>query len=106
MAARRTGTNPLTTHRCPSCRAPVLRQVVEVLAVTADATPRPPGHNPFDDPNHLTWCNPPTKYGPPRLRWIYRSTHPPNCPHPHHKDHQCTGRHPPADTTEQTDRLF
>lgn len=77
--------------RCRACRAPVLRQFVECLGVTADPTPITPGtDNRIRGPNRLVWCLPPPRTGTtPRLRWIHPSIHPPDCPHPHHPDHEC-----------------
>jgi hypothetical protein len=92
---RRSPAPPTTgAAHCGACGAPVLRQLVEVLAVVADATPIPPGtDHQIRGPNRLTWCAPPPRTGgPPRLRWIHRATHPPTCPHPHHADHHCGGR--------------
>lgn len=107
MTARtRRSAAPATTGptRCGACGAPILRQLVEVLAVTADATPIPAGTDTtIRGPNRLTWCAPPPRYGtgPPRLRWVHLAYHPPDCPHPHLADHQCTGHRPPAAPTEQ-----
>lgn len=86
---------PGTTDRCPGCGAPVIRQLVDVLNVTADAEPIPPGTDAdHRGPDRLIWCLPPARWSTPRLRWIYRSTHPKDCPHPHHPDHQCPARQP------------
>jgi hypothetical protein len=82
--------------RCGACGMSILRQFVDVLTVTVNATPIEPGTDAqHRDPHHLTWCVPPQATGPPRLRWIY-GWHPPNCPHPHHAEHRCTQPHPPA----------
>ncbi|MFJ1995276.1 hypothetical protein [Streptomyces asiaticus] len=87
---RRTGRTGADT-RCPSCRAPILRQLVEVLAVTADLTPLTPAEqDQARGPNRLIWCLTQRPHSPPRLRWI-TAWHPHNCPNPHVADHQCTG---------------
>ncbi|WP_406338232.1 hypothetical protein OG987_13255 [Streptomyces sp. NBC_01620] len=85
--------------RCPSCSAPVLRQLVgdrAALTVTADLRSLTPEQQAAArTPNRLIWCL--KTGGPhsrPRLRWTGRS-HPTDCPHPHVTDHQC----PPAEPT-------
>lgn len=89
--ARAPRTHRADDSRCRTCGAPTIRQHVEVLTVTADATPIEPGTDTqARGPNRLTWCRPPSTWSTPRLRWIY-STHPQQCPHPHHADHQCPG---------------
>lgn len=102
---RRSATSPA----CGACGTPLIRQFVEVLQATADLQPIPAGtDHQHRTPHRLIWCAPPTRTGtgPPRLRWILPSTHPPNCEFPHHADHQCSPHRPPADTTEQTPALF
>ncbi|MGH3587670.1 MAG: hypothetical protein ACRDQ0_15250 [Pseudonocardia sp.] len=96
MTRRRAAAHGTGNGRCPTCRALVLHQLVEVLTVTADPRPLTPAEQEtLRGPNRLIWCAPPSRTGgPPRLRWIYRS-HPPDCPHPHLADHHC----PPADPT-------
>lgn len=101
MAARtRRAPAPTGTGRCGTCRAPVIAQLGGVLDILVDAEPIPAGADAtIRGPNRLTWCAPPVRHGPLRLRWVY-PTHPPDCPHPHHADHQCTPR-TPADPLEQ-----
>ncbi|MFJ3590115.1 hypothetical protein ACIQUY_31845 [Streptomyces sp. NPDC090231] len=91
--AGRAGKKGGDDSRCPSCSAPVLRQLVgtrAALTVTADLTPLTPTQQAeLRTPHRLIWC---LKTGPhtaPRLRWIGGS-HPPDCPHPHVTDHHCT----------------
>lgn len=93
----RTRRSPATTGtRCGACGTPVIRQTGDVIPVLVDADPIEPGTDAaIRGPNRLTWCAPPTlSGGPPRLLWVYTG-HPPDCPHPHHADHACTGRTPP-----------
>ncbi|MEE4546492.1 hypothetical protein V2S66_31570 [Streptomyces sp. V4-01] len=110
MATRRAGTasTTATAARCPSCGAGLIRQPGEVIPVTVDATPIPTGTDPqIRGPNRLTWCAPPARSGgPPRLLWVYPGGHPPDCPHPHHADHQCTTRPAPAAAPQPADTLF
>ncbi|MFD8866054.1 hypothetical protein ACFV1F_17045 [Streptomyces sp. NPDC059590] len=88
---RRSGRTGAADSRCPSCRAPVIRQLVEVLTVTADPTPLTPDEqHAARGPNCLIWCLIQRPHSPPRLRWI-TAWHPPNCPNPHVAEHQCPG---------------
>ncbi|MEU5608410.1 hypothetical protein AB0H03_06580 [Streptomyces sparsogenes] len=88
---RRSGRTGAADSRCPSCRAPILRQLVEVLTVTADLTPLTPAEQEqARGPNRLIWCLTQRPHSPPRLRWI-TAWHPTACPHPHVADHQCPG---------------
>lgn len=104
MTAR---TRHSATTRCGACGAPLIRQPGDVIAIAVDTQPIPAGADAtIRGPNRLTWCNPPTRSGTTRLRWIYPG-HPPDCPHPHHADHQCTGRHPaPAPAEQPQGALF
>jgi hypothetical protein len=104
MAAR---TRHGATTRCGACGSPILRQPGEVIPVVVDQDPIPPGSDPqIRSPNRLTWCAPPPLGpGPPRLLWVYPG-HPPDCPHPHHADHQCTTRRPPAAAPPAANTLF
>lgn len=90
------------TSTCPACRAPIYRHQVGPITVTADTTPITPGtdHH-IRSPHRLTWCLPPATWSTPRLRSAHPATHRPDCPHPHHADHQCPGPQP-ATRTEQT----
>lgn len=103
MAAR---TRRGADSRCGACGAHLIRQPGEVIPVAVDAEPIPPGSDPqIRGPNRLTWCAPPGPGNQPgRLLWIYPG-HRPDCPHPHHADHQCATRRPPAATTT-ADTLF
>lgn len=83
------------TTKCPTCRAPLIRQLVghtAALTVTADLRPLTPTEQAtLRTPNRLIWCLHQTSpHTPPRLRWIHH-WHPTNCPHPHVTDHQCPG---------------
>lgn len=80
-------------HRCPRCRAPILRQLVgriAALTVTADLTPLTPSEQAaVREPNRLIWClRRASPYTPARLAWTGRD-HPATCPHPHVTDHRC-----------------
>jgi hypothetical protein len=95
--ARRAAAPGGTHTSCPGCRAPIHRQTVEALRVTADLTGITPAEETAvrTDPNRLTWCLHPTAAGPARLRWIY-PWHPPDCPHPHVPCHRCPPTEPDA----------
>lgn len=78
-------------HRCPSCRARVLTQLVgrtAALNVTADLTPLTPAQQAeLYTPHRLIWCL--YRAGPhTRLRWIGQH-HPADCTHQHVTEHQC-----------------
>ncbi|MFD6415965.1 hypothetical protein [Streptomyces sp. NPDC060194] len=96
MAARRSGS---ADSRCPTCRAPVIRQWttgVAALQVTVDATPQPLTREQqatARGPNSLIWCLHQPQIGPPRIRWTGR-WHPPDCPHPHVAQHRCKPAEP------------
>jgi hypothetical protein len=93
--------------RCPSCSAPLIRQQVGPLSVKADAVPIRPGTDAqIRGPNRLTWCLPPANRTTPRLRWISASTHPTDCPHPHHADHHCTRPAAPQTASTEQSALF
>lgn len=78
--------------RCPSCRAPVLRQLVgdrAALHVTADLTALTAEQQAAArEPNRLIWCLKTSKYGTPRLTWL-TSWHRTDCPHQHVTEHRC-----------------
>ncbi|MFD1832436.1 hypothetical protein ACFSJS_22715 [Streptomyces desertarenae] len=80
------------TTRCPTCRAPTLRQTVghtAALTITADLQPLTPQQQAdLWEPNRLTWCLVTIAGLPPRLRWIH-PWHPAQCPHPHVTEHRC-----------------
>ncbi|WP_030928445.1 hypothetical protein [Streptomyces sp. NRRL B-24720] len=85
--------------RCPSCSAPVLRQLVgnrAALNVTADLQPLTRDQQATaSTPNRLIWClKTAGPHSTPRLCWTGRS-HPADCAHPHVAEHQC----PPAEPT-------
>ncbi|MDX3074594.1 hypothetical protein [Streptomyces sp. MI02-7b] len=85
--------------RCPSCGAPVLRQLVgriAALTVTADPTPLTPEQETQvrTDPNRLTWCLITGRWRPPELRWRHPA-HSPHCTHHVVACHRC----PPAAPT-------
>ncbi len=90
-AARRGGT------RCPTCRAPVLRQLVgdrAALTVTADLTPLTPAQQTaVREPNRLIWCLKDPPHGTPRLTWI-GNWHPAGCTHDHVTEHRCPPQQP------------
>lgn len=100
MSARGTGTTA-DPGRCPSCRAPILRQLVgrtAALNVTADTTPIRRDDEPrLREPNRLTWCLTNSKWAPPHLRWRCTEYRGP-CPHHIVIEHRCTR---PADQTQQ-----
>lgn len=110
MTARtRRSTAATTTAPCGACGTPLIRQPGECIPIAVDAQPIPAGSDQtIRGPNRLTWCAPPLRAGtgPPRLRWIYPGTHPQPCPHPHHADHHCTPRTPPAPAQPQPGTLF
>ncbi|MGW3570170.1 hypothetical protein ACWDSL_40970 [Streptomyces sp. NPDC000941] len=87
----RSGRTGAADSRCPSCQAPVIRQLVEVLAVVADPTPLDPAEQQTARSHHrLIWCLTQRLHSPHRLRWI-TAWHPTACPHPHVADHKCPG---------------
>ena len=81
-------------HRCQSCRAHVLTQLVgrvAALNVTADLTPLTAEQQAeARTPNRLIWCLVTTALGARRLRWTGQH-HPTDCPHQHVSEHQCPG---------------
>lgn len=86
-------------HRCPSCRARILTQLVGRIAalnVTADLTPLTAAQQvELREPNRLIWCLVTTALGTHRLRWT-GSLHPATCPHDHVTEHRCTTRTEPT----------
>lgn len=91
MAARRTGPATVTTARCPSCRAPVIRQLVgrvAALNVTADADPLPLADAlALKAPNRLVWCMAELRAGGKELRWFHMTGLP--CALRHVIEHEC-----------------
>lgn len=83
--------------RCPSCSAPLLVQWVGHTAALQARVDLPPPHEhrPYGPalqartPHRLVWCLPRLPHRALRLRWT-GSRHPPDCPHQHLLDHQCT----------------
>lgn len=101
MAARRTGA---ADSRCPSCRAPLIRQLVgrtAALSVTADARPLPLADAlALTTPNRLAWCLTEQHAGGQQLRWLHTKGAP--CPWQHVIDHECPAVLPPAAGQEGT----
>ncbi|WP_405611237.1 hypothetical protein [Streptomyces sp. NBC_01508] len=93
--------------KCPSCGAPLHRELVghtAALMVTADLTPLTPEEQAtIRGPNRLIWCYRQPKWGTPRLIWTGR-WHPSDCPHQHVADHACNG--PPPAAPPQPATLF
>ncbi|AEW94632.1 MULTISPECIES: hypothetical protein [Streptomycetaceae] len=99
MTGRRSSSGARRT-RCPRCGRPVITQLVgrrAALAVVADDEPMPTARAAGrTTPDRLAWCLRDGPFAGIDLRWVYRS-HPPDCPHPHVLDHQCTAPlRPPA----------
>ncbi|MGW0550524.1 hypothetical protein [Streptomyces altiplanensis] len=83
--------------RCPSCRAPILRQLVgdrAALTVTADLTALTLEEQAAArEPNRLIWCLITNRFGARRLTWI-TSWHRTDCPHQHVTEHRCPPQQP------------